>query len=157
MQGLKSAILAIFQKSADWLDWPCPVSAALHFRPQKMAGNGCISFYQSIMNQNDRQNLCLVLCCSDPYPSSVNTISTRRDRLCPPHHYWQSRIFRSPNDHVCTDNTIAPGAVLLSLSNHVACNSEEYVNLNNSCLAAACHGIKILTHTVILEYFNIKE
>jgi hypothetical protein len=28
MHGLKSAILAIFQKSADWLDWPCPVSAA---------------------------------------------------------------------------------------------------------------------------------
>jgi hypothetical protein len=32
MQGLKSAILAIFQKSADWLDWPCPISAALNFR-----------------------------------------------------------------------------------------------------------------------------
>ena len=29
MYGLKSAILAIFQKLADWLDWPCPVSAAL--------------------------------------------------------------------------------------------------------------------------------
>ena len=28
MHGLKSAILAIFQKSADWLDWPCPVSPA---------------------------------------------------------------------------------------------------------------------------------
>ena len=26
MHGLKSAILAIFQKSADWLDWPCPSS-----------------------------------------------------------------------------------------------------------------------------------
>ena len=26
MQGLKSAILAIFQKSADWLKWPCSVS-----------------------------------------------------------------------------------------------------------------------------------
>ena len=33
MHGLKSAILAIFQKWADWLDWPCPVSGALHFRP----------------------------------------------------------------------------------------------------------------------------
>ena len=29
MHGLKNAILAIFQKSADWLDWTCPVSAAL--------------------------------------------------------------------------------------------------------------------------------
>ena len=29
MHGLKSAILAIFQKSANWLDWPCPVSAAV--------------------------------------------------------------------------------------------------------------------------------
>ena len=27
MHGLKSAILAISQKLADWLDWPCPVSA----------------------------------------------------------------------------------------------------------------------------------
>jgi hypothetical protein len=33
--GSKSVILAIFQKSADWLDWPYPVSAALHFRPWK--------------------------------------------------------------------------------------------------------------------------
>jgi hypothetical protein len=31
MHGLKSEILAVCQKSADWLDWPCPVSAALHF------------------------------------------------------------------------------------------------------------------------------
>ena len=30
MHGLKSAILAIFQKLANWLDWPCPVSAAAH-------------------------------------------------------------------------------------------------------------------------------
>ena len=29
MHGLKSAILAIFQKLADWLDWLSPVSAAL--------------------------------------------------------------------------------------------------------------------------------
>ena len=29
MHGLNSAILAIFQKSADGLNWPCPVSAAL--------------------------------------------------------------------------------------------------------------------------------
>ena len=29
MHGLKSAILTIFQKLADWLDWQCHVSAAL--------------------------------------------------------------------------------------------------------------------------------
>ena len=29
MHGLKNAILAISQKSAEWLDWTCPVSAAL--------------------------------------------------------------------------------------------------------------------------------
>ena len=29
MHGLKSAILAIFQKSPDWLHWPYPVIAAL--------------------------------------------------------------------------------------------------------------------------------
>ena len=36
MHGFKSAILAIFQKSTDWLKWPCLVSAALHFRSQEM-------------------------------------------------------------------------------------------------------------------------
>jgi hypothetical protein len=36
MHGLKSAILAISQKLADWLDWPWPVSAALHFRQLSM-------------------------------------------------------------------------------------------------------------------------
>ena len=34
MHGLKSDSLAIFQKSANWLDWPCPVSAAFQNRPQ---------------------------------------------------------------------------------------------------------------------------
>ena len=34
MHEFQSAILAIFQKSANWLDWPCPVSAALQNRPQ---------------------------------------------------------------------------------------------------------------------------
>ena len=29
------SVLAISQKLANWLDWPGPVSAALHFRPQK--------------------------------------------------------------------------------------------------------------------------
>jgi hypothetical protein len=41
MHGLKSAILAIFQKSADWLDWPCPVSAALK--------NGSLIFFFNIL------------------------------------------------------------------------------------------------------------
>ena len=34
MHGLKSAILAILPEISDWLDWPCPVSAALQNRPQ---------------------------------------------------------------------------------------------------------------------------
>ena len=34
MHGLKSAILAISQKLPDWLDWLCPISAALHFCPE---------------------------------------------------------------------------------------------------------------------------
>ena len=36
MHWLKSAILAIIQKSANWLDWPCPVTAALQNRPQDL-------------------------------------------------------------------------------------------------------------------------
>jgi hypothetical protein len=37
MHGFKSAILAIFQKLADWLDWPWPVSAVLK--------NGLLDFF----------------------------------------------------------------------------------------------------------------
>ena len=36
MHGLRSATLAIFQKSSDWLDWRCPVSAALQNRLQDL-------------------------------------------------------------------------------------------------------------------------
>ena len=28
---------------------------------------------------------------------SVNPISTRGDRLCPPNYYWHTRIFRPPD------------------------------------------------------------
>ena len=38
--GLKSAILAISQKLADWLDWPCPVSnqiTVVAFQPVQLA------------------------------------------------------------------------------------------------------------------------
>jgi hypothetical protein len=41
---IKSGNLAILHKSAYWLNWLCPVSAALHFHSQKMTLNGCISF-----------------------------------------------------------------------------------------------------------------
>jgi hypothetical protein len=44
MHWLKSAILAIFQKSANWLDWPCPVSAALQNRQQDLFFSFILSF-----------------------------------------------------------------------------------------------------------------
>ena len=43
MNGLKGAILATFQKLADWLDWPCPVSAVLK--------NGWLIFFFSFLFQ----------------------------------------------------------------------------------------------------------
>jgi hypothetical protein len=39
--GLKSAILSIFQKLADWLDWPC---AALLVQPSKRLTGFFFSF-----------------------------------------------------------------------------------------------------------------
>ena len=33
MHVLKSAVVAILQKLADWMDWPCPFGAALYFLP----------------------------------------------------------------------------------------------------------------------------
>ena len=50
MHGLKSAILAIFQKSADWLDWPCPVSAALQNHPQDFFFSFIFSFSFIFLN-----------------------------------------------------------------------------------------------------------
>jgi hypothetical protein len=44
MQGLKSAILAIFQKSADWLDWQCPVSATLKKPSVELKNHFCFGF-----------------------------------------------------------------------------------------------------------------
>jgi len=72
MHGLKSAILANFQKSADWLDWPCPVSAALQNRPQDIFFSfkfkfSSISFkYETIVRSSASS-----FGHSDPDPSSV--------------------------------------------------------------------------------------
>ena len=45
MRGLKSAILAIFQKLSNWLEWPRPVSAALKNCPQDLFSRLYFSFY----------------------------------------------------------------------------------------------------------------
>ncbi len=50
MHGLKSAILAIFQKSADWLDWPCPVSAALQNGSQEFFLSFIFKFLSIFLN-----------------------------------------------------------------------------------------------------------
>ena len=69
MHGLKSAILAIFQKSADWLDWPCPVSAALKNRPHDLFSLFYILIFISFLNMKPsavcstlRHKACFVLC-----------------------------------------------------------------------------------------------
>ena len=76
MDGPKSAILAISQKSAnwlDWLDWPCPVSAALQNRPQDFVFSFIFQFsfiffkYETIVRSS-----AWYFCHSDPDPSSVN-------------------------------------------------------------------------------------
>ena len=56
MHGLKSAILAILRKIGQLA---------------RLTMLGCISFYQSSINLNYHQKLCLVFCHSDPDPSSV--------------------------------------------------------------------------------------
>ena len=50
MHGLKSAILAIFHKSANWLDWPCPVSAALQTRPQDLFSPLYVNIHSFFLN-----------------------------------------------------------------------------------------------------------
>jgi hypothetical protein len=65
--GLKSAILAIFQKSANWLGWPCPVSAALQNRPQDFFFSFIFSF--TFLNMKLLSEVAPGY--SDPYPSSV--------------------------------------------------------------------------------------
>jgi hypothetical protein len=73
MHGLKSAILAIFQKSADWLDCPCPVSAALQNGSQDFfflfyIKNFIYTFkYETIVRSNVWS-----FGHSDPDPSCVN-------------------------------------------------------------------------------------
>ena len=50
MHGLKSAILAIFQKLANWLDWPCPGSAALQNRRQDLFSLLYFKFHLFFLN-----------------------------------------------------------------------------------------------------------
>ena len=45
MHGLNSAILAIFQKSADGLNWPCSVSSALNRTPVQDFNSFPMMFY----------------------------------------------------------------------------------------------------------------
>ena len=49
MHGLKSDILAI-QKTADWLDWPCPVSAALQNGSQEFFLSFIFKFLSIFLN-----------------------------------------------------------------------------------------------------------
>ena len=72
MHGLKSAILAIFQKLADWLDWPCPVSAAL----QNGSQDFFFLFYILILidifkYETIVRSSAWSFCHSDPDPSNV--------------------------------------------------------------------------------------
>ena len=70
MHGLKSGILAIFQKSANWLDWPCPVSAALQNRPQDLFFLYYIFIY-SFKYETIVRGSAWSFGHSDPDPSSV--------------------------------------------------------------------------------------
>ena len=73
IHGLKSAILAIFQKSATWLDWPCPVSAALQNCPQDFF----FLFYIYIFIYFFEYKIRSSAWCfghSDPDPSSVTLV-----------------------------------------------------------------------------------
>ena len=70
MHGLKSVILAIFQKPADWLDWPCHVSAALQKSSQDFFSLLYIYFffkYETIVRTSAWS-----FGHSDPDPSTVN-------------------------------------------------------------------------------------
>ena len=116
----------IFHKLADWLDWPCPVGAALHFRPQKMTGNGCISFYQLSMNQNYHQKLCLVFCHSDPDPCSV-LLSTYQVQIdVTPQLTKIGKVFVITNANYAT--TVVHGPVRC-VNYNVGTNVEFQVNL----------------------------
>jgi hypothetical protein len=74
MYGLKSDILAIFQKSADWLDWPCPVSAALQNGSQDFFLFSLLIYffkYETIV-----RSIAWSFGNSDPDPNSVKRASS---------------------------------------------------------------------------------
>ena len=52
------------------------------------------------------------------FARSVNPISTRGDRLCPPNYYWHPRIFRpsdGPDDPMYDDVSLAFIAIYLDI------------------------------------------
>ena len=73
MHGLKSAILTIFQKSTDWLDWPCPVSAALQNSSKDFFP--LLYLYLFFLNETIVRSNAWSFGHSDPDPSSVLSLS----------------------------------------------------------------------------------
>ena len=71
MHGLKSAILVIFQELANWLDWPCPVSAALQNRPQDLFSLLYFNFHLFFLNMKPLSEVVPGLLVIHPDPSSV--------------------------------------------------------------------------------------
>ena len=72
MYGLKSAILPIFQKSADWLDWPCPVRAALQNGSQEFFFSYILIFIYFFKYETIVRNTAWLFGHSDTGPGSVN-------------------------------------------------------------------------------------
>ena len=71
MHGLKSAILAIFQKSPDWLHWPYPVIAALKNGSLKKISLYILILIYFFRYETIVKSSASSLCDSDPDPSSV--------------------------------------------------------------------------------------
>ena len=53
VQGLKSAILTIFQKLAYGLDWPCPISVAFKKPSVELKNSFCLCSYESLKGLDD--------------------------------------------------------------------------------------------------------
>ena len=68
---VKSALLGIFQKSANWLDWPCSASAALQNCPQDLFSFIFYLLFIFLKYEILVRSSASSVCHSNPNPSSA--------------------------------------------------------------------------------------
>ena len=82
---------------------------------------------QRLCFSNDRRNTKTMQACRPwvahpDFGRSVNPISTRGDRLCPPNYYWHTRIFRPSDGPAMYSGTKIKDYIIFAVKKFAQCD-----------------------------------